>query len=232
MEFLENNTFLISLTFVVFLAAKLLQRKTGLTLLNPILLTIIALIGYLYATGIEYDKYAEAGDYIDFWLKPAVVALGYPLYKQLESIRKQLIPLLVAEIIGCVIGLVSVVVIAKALGASQEVIVSLAPKAVTTPIAIEISTAMGGIPPLTAAVVICTGIFGGIAGFSMVRLSHIKSPIAGGLSIGTAAHAVGTSAAMERGYRYGAFSSLGLTLNGLFTALLAPFLLHLLGYSL
>lgn len=232
MEFLENNTFLISLTFVVFLAAKLLQRKTGLTLLNPILLTIIALIGYLYATGIEYDKYARAGDYIDFWLKPAVVALGYPLYKQLESIRKQLIPLLVAEIIGCVIGLVSVVVIAKALGASQEVIVSLAPKAVTTPIAIEISTAMGGIPPLTAAVVICTGIFGGIAGFSMVRLSHIKSPIAGGLSIGTAAHAVGTSAAMERGYRYGAFSSLGLTLNGLFTALLAPFLLHLLGYSL
>ncbi|MDE6116337.1 MAG: LrgB family protein, partial [Duncaniella sp.] len=160
-----------------------------------------------------------------------VVALGVPLYRQLESIRKQLLPLLLAEVAGCVIGIVSVVLVAELLGASREVIVSLAPKAVTTPIAMEISSAMGGIPPLTAAVVICTGIFGGMAGFRMVKISHIKSPIASGISIGTAAHAIGTSAAMERGYRYGAFSSLGLTLNGLFTALLAPFILSLLGYT-
>ena len=93
----------------------------------------------------------------------------------------------------------------------------------------EISATVGGIPALTAAVVVCTGIFGGMAGFRIVKLSHIKSPIAQGLSIGTAAHAVGTSAAMERGERYGAFSSLGLTINGLLTALLAPFILGLIG---
>ena len=91
----------------------------------------------------------------------------------------------------------------------------------------EVSKAVGGIPPLTAAVVICTGIFGGMAGFRIIKMSHIKSPIAGGLSIGTAAHAMGTSAAMEKGSRYGAFSSLGLTLNGLLTALLTPFILSL-----
>ena len=127
------------------------------------------------------------------------------------------------------IGIVSVVVVAQLLGATKEVVVSLAPKAVTTPIAMEISSAVGGIPPLTAAVVICTGIFGGMAGFRMVKMSRIKSPIASGISIGTAAHAIGTSAAMEKGYRYGAFSSLGLTLNGLFTALLTPFILSILG---
>ena len=92
----------------------------------------------------------------------------------------------------------------------------------------EISAATGGIPALTAAVVVSTGIFGGIAGFRIIRLSHIKSPIAQGLSIGTAAHAVGTSAAMERGERYGAFSSLGLTINGLLTALLSPLILSIL----
>jgi putative effector of murein hydrolase len=124
-----------------------------------------------------------------------------------------------------------VVAVAELLGASKEVILSLAPKAVTTPIAMEISSSIGGNPALTAAVVVCTGIFGGMAGFRMVRMSRIKSPIAGGLSIGTASHAVGTAAAIERGgERYGAFSSLGLTLNGLFTALLTPMILSLLGY--
>ena len=171
----------------------------------------------------------RGGEYIDFWLKPAVVALGLPLYRQLPAIRKQVLPLLVSELCGCVAGIVSVVVIAKLLGASHEVIMSLAPKAVTTPIAMEVSAAVGGIPSLTAAVVVSTGIFGGIAGFKILKLSRVKSPIAQGLSMGTAAHAVGTSAAMERSERYGAFSSLGLTLNGLLTAILAPFVLHLIG---
>lgn len=230
MGFLENKFFLLTITFLFFLLGKMIQKKTGLLLLNPILMTIILIIAYLMLLDIPYEKYAASGDYIDFWLKPAVVALGVPLYKQLNVIRKQILPLLIAELAGCIIGVVSVTVIAELLGASKEVIISLAPKAVTTPIAIEISSAMGGIPALTAAVVVCTGIFGGMAGFQMVKLSRIKSPIATGLSIGTAAHAVGTSAAMEKGYRYGAYSSLGLTLNGLLTAALSPIILNLLGY--
>ncbi len=160
------------------------------------------------------------------------MALGVPLYRQLESIKKQFLPILLAEVAGCIVGIASVVIVAQILGASREVVMSLASKSVTTPIAIEVTQAIGGIPALTAAVVVCTGIFGGMTGFRMMKLSRVKSPIAQGLSMGTAAHAVGTSVAMETGYRYGAFSSLGLTINGLFTALLTPFILELLGYTL
>ena len=230
MDFLSNEIFLIALTFIAFLGAQLLQRRFGVKLLNPILVSIIVLIVILSSAGIDYDTYRAGGKYIEFWLKPAVVALGLPLYKQLSTIKKQLLPLLLSELAGCVAGIVSVVALAELLGASREIIMSLAPKAVTTPIAMEISAAVGGIPALTAAVVVCTGIFGGMAGFKIVKFSHVKSPIAQGLSIGTAAHAIGTSAAMESGERYGAFSSLGLTLNGLLTALLAPFILPLIGY--
>lgn len=229
-SYLDNKYFLLALTFVVFLGARLLQRRTGLSLLNPILVSIILLITILSICGIDYEAYSEGGGYIDFWLKPAVVALGVPLYRQLESIRKQLLPIVVAELAGCIAGIVSVVVVAELLGASREVVLSLVPKSVTTPIAMGVSEAIGGIPALTAAVVVCTGIFGGMTGFRMMKMSRVKSPIAQGLSMGTAAHAIGTSAAVSVGYRYGAFSSLGLTVNGLFTALLTPFILDLIGY--
>ena len=231
MEFLTNKFFLIALTFIAYVGAQYLQRRIGVKLLNPILVAITFMICFLCVCGIDYDTYRAGGEYIDFWLKPAVVALGVPLYKQLSAIKRQLLPLLLSELAGCVAGVVSVVLLAEMFGATREVVISLAPKAVTTPIAMEISSAMGGIAPLTAAVVVATGIFGGMAGFRIVKMSHVHSPIAGGLSIGTAAHAVGTSAAMERSERYGAFSSIGLTLNGLFTALLAPMILDLLGYS-
>lgn len=229
MEYLTNKYFLIGLTFLFYLGAQLLQRRTGIRLFNPILVAVAGLIGFLLLFKIDYSSYREGGEYIDFWLKPAVVALGVPLYKQLSTIRRQLLPLIISEMAGCVAGIVSVVLLAEMFGASKEVVLSLAPKAVTTPIAMEISASIGGIPPLTAAVVVCTGIFGGLAGFRIVKLSRISSPIAEGLSIGTAAHAIGTSAAMERSDRYGAFSSLGLTLNGILTALLAPLLLELIG---
>ncbi len=201
-------------------------------MLNPILLSTVAIIVFLLVCDIDYDTYSKGGEFIDFWLKPAVVALGVPLYRQLESIKKQFMPILLAEVAGCIVGIASVVIVAQILGASREVVMSLASKSVTTPIAIEVTQAIGGIPALTAAVVVCTGIFGGMTGFRMMKLSRVKSPIAQGLSMGTAAHAVGTSVAMETGYRYGAFSSLGLTINGLFTALLTPFILELLGYTL
>lgn len=232
MDFLTNKIFLIALTFVSYLGAQLLQRRTGLRLLNPILVSIVVMICLLLCMDIEFETYQQAGIYIDMWLKPAVVALGVPLYKQLETIKKQMLPLLTAEMCGCVAGVVSVVFFAELFGASREVVMSLAPKAVTTPIAMEISQSIGGIPPLTAAVVVSTGIFGGMTGFKIVKLGHVKSPMATGLSIGTAAHAVGTSAAMERSDRYGAFSSLGLTLNGILTTLLAPLILKLMGYPL
>lgn len=230
MEFLTNPIFLISLTFLLFIVSKIIQKRSGLILLNPILITAVVMILFLQTNDITYETYNEGGRYIEFWLKPAVVALAVPLYRQLETIKKQLLPLFVSELVGCVVGIISVVGLAAAFGATDEVILSLAPKAVTTPIAIEISQSIGGIPSLTAAVVVCTGLFGAIAGFHIAKLFRFKSKEGIGLSIGTSSHAIGTAAIMERGEEFGAFSSLGLTLNGLFTALLTPFLLTLLGY--
>jgi predicted murein hydrolase (TIGR00659 family) len=222
MTFLSNSYFLLALTLGVFFGAKVLQQRTRILVLNPILITIILVIGYLELTNIDYDTYYDATRVIDFWLKPAVVALGVPLYKQLSVIKKQLLPILVSQLVGCLVGITSAVGTAMLLGASHEVTVSLAAKSVTTPIAMEVTRTVGGIPSLTAAVVMCVGLLGAIFGFKILRFGHVASPIAQGLSIGTASHAVGTSAAMERGDRYGAYASLGLTLNGIFTALLTP----------
>ena len=229
MEYLENEFFLLALTFGIFFVAVLLQKKTGLLILNPILLTIALLIVFLKFTGISYETYHKSGQIIEFWLKPAVVALGVPLYHQPEAIKKQLLPILVSQLVGCVVGIVSVVLIAQFLGATKEVIVSLAAKSVTTPIAMEVTRTVGGIPSLTAAVVVCVGLLGAVFGFQVLSLGRVKSPIAQGLSMGTASHAVGTSTAMERGRKYGAYASLGLTLNGIFTALLTPGILRLFG---
>ena len=208
---------------------KALQKRTGWVLLNPILLTMFTVILFLKLTGISYETYQEGGKLIEFWLKPAIVALGVPLYLQLEMIKKQWLPILLSQLVGCLVGLVSVILIAKGLGASQEVICSLAPKSVTTPIAMEVSEATGGIPSLSAAVVILVGLFGAVLGFKVMDFGHIKSPIAQGLSMGTASHAIGTSAAMDVSKKYGAYASLGLTLNGILTALLTPMVLRLLG---
>lgn len=229
MEFLANNTFLIAFTFLVYWGAKRLQLKTGLIILNPVLVTIAVLIAFLKLTGISYHQYSESGRMIEFWLKPAIVALGVPLYTQLRTIRRQLVPILVSQFAGCIVGIISVVWIAKLLGASREVIISLTPKSVTMPIAIEVSNKIGGIPSLTTAIVVCVGLLGAVAGLNVLRYGHISSPIAQGLSMGTAAHAIGTTRVAELGDRYGAYATLGLIINGVLTALFAGPLLELMG---
>ena len=218
-DFLTNQYVLLTLTFGAFFGAKLLQKRTGWILLNPILLAIAAIIAFLMLCDIPYETYQQSAGLIDFWLKPAVVALGVPLYLQL-------IPILMSQFIGCVVGIVSVVLTAKLLGATPMVVVSLASKSVTTPIAMEVTKAVGGIPSLTAAIVVITGLLGAVAGFQVMNASHIKAPTARGLSMGAASHALGTSAAMEHDAFVGAYASLGLTLNGILTALLTPTVLE------
>ena len=221
---------MLALTFGAFAMFKSLQKKTGWVLLNPVLLTIALLIFFLKMAGVSYDTYNEGGELVAFWLKPAVVALGVPLYLQLEMIKKQWLPVLLSQLMGCLVGVISVVLIANGLGATPDVVCSLAPKSVTTPIALEVSNATGGIPSLTAAVVVMVGLFGAVFGFKVLGLGQVKSPIAQGLSMGTASHAIGTSAAMEVSRKYGAYASLGLTLNGILTSILAPMVLRLMGF--
>jgi len=228
MEILQNNIVLLALTFGIYYGARQFQKWTGWVVLNPILVTIALLILLLSVTGVSYQTYEEGGRYIDFWLKPAIVALGVPLYQHLGQIKRQFLPIFLSQLVGCVVGIVSVVLIASWMGASREVIVSLAPKSVTTPIAMEVCSSMGGIPSLTAAIVVCVGLFGAVFGFKVLEVWHIRNPYSQGLSLGTASHAVGTSRAMEKGDTYGAYASLGLILNGVLTALLTPMILRFL----
>ena len=230
MEIMSNPIILLAITFGIYYVARQIQKWTGWIVLNPILITIASLIALFQLTGISYETYEQGGQYIEFWLKPAIVALGVPLYQNLGQIRRQLLPILMSQLVGCLVGLVSVTLIASALGASHEVIVSLAPKSVTTPIAMEVCKTSGGIPSLTAAIVVIVGLFGAIFGFKILEVWHVRNPFSQGISMGTAAHAVGTSRAMEKGETYGAYSSLGLILNGVLTALLTPFVLKLLGF--
>ena len=228
MELLSNNIVLLALTFGIYYAARQLQKWTGWIVLNPILVTIAVLIALLKLTGISYETYQVAGSQIDFWLKPAIVALGVPLYLNLEQIKHQFLPIFLSQLVGCVVGIVSVVAIAQLMGASREVVISLAPKSVTTPIAMEVSSTLSGIPSLTTAFVVSVGLFGAVLGFKVLEIWHVRNPYSQGLSMGTASHAVGTSRAMEKGETYGAYASLGLILNGVLTALLTPLILSLL----
>ena len=219
---ISNEYFMLALTFGVFYAAKTIQRRLGWVLFNPILIAIAIIIVFLLAMDIPYETYHEGAILIEFWLKPAVVALGVPLYLQLSSIKRQFLPILASQMMGCVAGIVSVVAIAKMLGASNAVIMSLASKSVTTPIAMEGTQVLEGIPSLTAATAVITGLIGAIIGFKTLSVGHVHNPMALGLSMGAASHALGTSAAMDRDQFVGAYASLGLTLNGILTALLTP----------
>lgn len=226
--YFSNEFFLIALTFGSYFLGKLLRRKTGWVVMNPILVSIATVITFLWAMDISYETYNKGGQMIEFWLRPAVVALGVPLYLQLSRIKRQLVPILLCELAGCVVGIVSVVWIASEMGASREVILSLAPKSVTTPIAMEVTDSIGGIPSLTAAVVVCVGLFCAVCGYKTMGFARVRGSVAQGLSMGTAAHALGTATSMDRSRLQGAYASLGLTLNGILTSLLTPCIIPIL----
>ena len=221
-DIISNEYFMLALTFGVYYASKTIQRRLGWVLFNPILVAIAIIIAFLLVMDILYETCHDGAKLTAFWLKPAVVALGVPLYLQLSSIKRQFLPILASQMMGCIAGIVSVVIIAKMLGSSDTVIMSLASKSVTTPIAMEVTQALGGIPSLTAAIVVITGLIGAIIGFKMLSVGHVHNPMALGLSMGAASHALGTSAAMDRDQFVGAYASLGLTLNGILTAILTP----------
>ena len=227
-EYLAKPIPMLSVTFLIYWGASRLQKLRGLGWLSPMLVTIAALIAVLKVTGITFEKYYESGFLIEIWLKPAIVALGLPLFNELKHIRSQFLTLFLTELAGCIVGIVTVVAVALWLGASPEVVRSLAPKSVSTPIAIEISRQIGGIPALTSAIVVVVGMIGAAAGLKMMQWGRVRRAVSQSLSMGTAAHVMGTNRISELSDRYGAYATLGLTLNGVLTAFLADPLVELL----
>jgi predicted murein hydrolase (TIGR00659 family) len=217
----------VAATLVVFALARALYRKTRFFLLHPVLLSVAALIAALRLTRVPYETYMQGGQLIHFFLAPAVVALGLPLYRELERLGRASLPILASTAAGSLVGVLTAVLPAGLLGASPALLATLAPKSITTPIAIGVSEVLGGLPPLTAAVVIATGILGAVLGPPFLRAIGVRSPTAFGLAMGAASHGIGTARAMEEGQLAGAASGLALGLNGALTALAAPWLLSL-----
>jgi predicted murein hydrolase (TIGR00659 family) len=217
-----------ALTFIVYAAALGLYRKCKFFFLHPVLVSIAVIIPLLHAAGVSYEEYRQGGVFITSLLPPAVVALGISLYREFGKIRKEAGSIIITTVFGSLVGIISAVVPALLLGASPELIISLAPKSVTTPIAMEIADKLGGLSSLAAVIVIFTGVFGAVIGPAVLGVLHITQKSAFGLALGFAAHGVGTARAFEKGEAEGAFSSLGLCLNGLATSVLTPVIIDLL----
>jgi len=193
----------LTLTLVVYIAAqKLSARSGGMALLNPVALSIVALIGVLSVTGRSYEEYFNGAQFLHFLLGPATVALAIPLYRQLPRLRAIWRPVAVSVVVGSLTGVVSAVGIGWLLGLDHATLLSLAPKSVTTPVAMGISEALGGIPALTATFVVFTGIAGAMVGITVLKLSGVKDESAVGMAMGVAAHGVGTARAFEEPWRW------------------------------
>lgn len=214
--------FLLTLTVGIYCLGTALYRRTRLPLLHPVLVTFVSVILFLQAAGVGYEEYRGATELLEFGLGLSVVALGYLMYEQLEQMRGRLLPVLVSTLAGCIVGVLSVVYIARTFGAERAILTSLAPKSVTVPIAMSVAEPLGGIVTLTAVVVFCVGIFGSIFGEWILRRCGVKDSLARGFALGSAAHGIGTARAIELGAAEGALSGLAMALMGLATALLLP----------
>ena len=228
-EILRQPSILLFLTLAAYALAIIIRKRTGNILFNPVLISTVALIAYLKILNIDYAVYHNAAQFIDFWLKPAVVVLAVPLYQNRRKIFNQWLPVIVSQLAGSITGIVTGMYFAKWLGAGRDVVLSLASKSVTNPIAIEITRSIGGIPAITAATVIIAGLVGQIAGYKMLK-NTVVMPSSVGMSLGTASHAMGIAASLERSRRMAAYAGLGLTLNGVLTALLAPLIIPVLEF--
>jgi len=217
----------IILTLGIWVIARWLRHRAGTPLLDPVMLTVAAIIGTLLLAEIPFEAYNRGGQVLSFLLGPSVVALAVPFYRRLEKIKRNLVPIFLSVAAGSIMGIVSAVGLALLLGGTPEIAASLSPKSVTTPIAIGISQKVGGLPPISAAAVIFTGILGGMLGPELIRVIGIRSQFAIGLAMGTGAHGIGTARALREGELEGAMSGVGMMLNGLITAIILPYILPL-----
>ncbi|MCD4822706.1 MAG: LrgB family protein [Methanococcoides sp.] len=224
----RSPVFGIGISIITFYAGNLLYKKTGSLLLNPLVLSMLMIIGLLLSLHITFDDYNRGGQYISFFLGPATVILAVPLYKKISLLKENVIPILAGISVGSAAGIVSIIVMCRMFGLDELLSLSMIPKSVTTPIGIEISRQLGGMPSITVAAIVFTGIAGVLLGPLVCKLFRINDKVAVGIAIGTSSHALGTTKAVEMGETEGAMSGMAIGIAGLVTVFLAPILAKLL----
>lgn len=217
----------LTLTLAVYLVGQwLFRRSGGRAIFNPVALAITLLVLLLLLTGTPYATYFSGAQFIHFLLGPATVALAIPLYLHWERVRRLFLPLLAGLLAGSLTAILSAMGVAWLLGGSSPTLLSLAPKSVTTPVAMGIAEKIGGLPSLTAVLVIVTGVIGAVAGPALLRGLRVRDDAIKGFAIGVAAHGIGTARAFQISGLAGAFAGLAIGLNALLTALLAPLIVR------
>ncbi|MFR9611544.1 MAG: LrgB family protein [Rikenellaceae bacterium] len=227
-EIINTQLFLLTLSVLSYYGAQLLYRRFPIILFTPIIIATSIIIFFLKATGIEYGVYYESNGIINFILGISVVCLSYLMHKNINRIKEFKLSIVVSTLIGSIVGVVSVIGLSYLFGCDHMIMVSLEPKSVTTPIALSLSHSIGGIPALTSLAVVVAGLFGNIVGVKILDICRITDPVARGLGLGSASHAVGTAKAMELGALEGAVGGAAIGLMGLFTSLVIPIINGLL----
>ncbi|MDU6877180.1 LrgB family protein [Clostridium tepidum] len=227
-DLLNSPVFGILLSIICFEIGLYIYRKTKIALFNPLLICITLIVFILIFFNIKLDNFNKGGNFISFFLGPATVVLAVPLYKKINVIKKYAIPILLGVTVGSITAMISIFYISREFGLTSKMSYSLMPKSITTPIGIEVSKVLGGIPSITVSAIIITGIMGAVISPIVCKIFKIKNNIAIGISIGTSSHAIGTTKAIEIGETEGAMSSLAIGIAGLVTSFLAPIIVKFL----
>lgn len=215
-----NTLFCLALCIFSYQIGLYLQRKSRLSLLNPTLVAALFIVVFLIVTGTPYESFDAGSNLISLLLGPATAVLAVPMYRQRQLIRKNLLPIFAGCFVGAAVSMGSVMVLCRLLGLNDLMQKSLMAKSTTTAIAVEITETLGGEPSITVAALIATGMLGAIAAPLLIRLFRLKHPVAAGLAIGTASHAIGTSKAIDLGETEGAFSGIAIGVTGLLSVAL------------
>ncbi|NLW42451.1 MAG: LrgB family protein [Tissierellia bacterium] len=216
-------------TLVGYLLGMWLSKKFKNPILNPMLVGIITCIVLMKITGISYEEYKIGANYVTFFVAPATVSLIIPLYKNIETLKKNLIPVLVGIFAGAITAIVSVILLANLFGISEQLKLSLVSQSITTAIAIPLTEQIGGLGAIVSISISFRGILGAVFSPSILKFFRIENPVAKGVAIGTTSHASGTAKAIEMGEVEGALSGLSIAIAGIITAIVLPIIVGIMG---
>ena len=221
-DLLQNSVFLgVLLSIGAYAIGMLLKRKTGWSILNPLLVSIVLIIAFLLVTGLPYQTYSEGADIISYMLTPVTICLAVPLYQQVELLKKNYKAVLAGILSGVISSMITILVLALLFGFDHASYVTFLPKSITTAIGMGVSQELGGYVSVTVVVIVLTGVIGNVIADRVLGFLHIEEPIAKGVAIGSASHAIGTARAMEMGQVEGAMSGLSIVVSGIMTVLVA-----------
>ena len=222
----DTEIFGVILTILFFNIGIYIQKKTNKPIFNPLLIAILGIILFLSITKIPYESYKLGGDRINFFLGPVTIVLAVPLYKQFDLFKKYLLEILIGISCGVVVSFISIKLIGHFTNADVDIINSLIPKSITTPMGISLTKTLNGVEAITVVSIILTGILGAIISPIVFKIGKINNPVAKGISLGTSAHALGTTKALEMGEVEGAMSGLSIAISGIITVILIPIIIN------